>query len=142
MNRRAEMLSRTIQKELGEMILRDLQDPRLTGLPSVTRVKLSPDYSMADIYVTVMGTHGQQTAALHALQHSAGMMRGKLTKSLSLRQAPYLRFHMDEGAKKEIEILELLKKVSEENAEIDRRRAEAAAAKQQESSTQEESPEQ
>src|SRR5262245_34606031 len=126
MNRRTEMLNRTIQKELGEMILRDLQDPRLTGLPSVTRVKISTDFSTADVYITVMGTLGQQNAALHAPQHSAGMMRGKLTKSLSLRQAPFLRFHLDEGAKKEIEILDLLRKVSEENAEIDRKRAEQA----------------
>ena len=52
--------------------MRDLNDPRLTGMPSITRVKVSPDLSIADVYVTVMGTPGQQTAALNALKHSAG----------------------------------------------------------------------
>ena len=42
----------------------------------------------------------------------------------SLRQAPYLKFHIDENPKKEIAVLELLQKVSEENAELDRKRAE------------------
>jgi ribosome-binding factor A len=117
------MLGSTIQRELAEIIQRDLQDPRLTGLPSITRVKVSPDLSIADVFITVMGTPGQQTAALNALKHSAGMMRHKLTKSLTLRQAPFIKFHIDEDMKKEIELLELLRKVSEEQAELDRKRA-------------------
>jgi len=111
------MLGSTIQKELALVILRELSDPRLVGLPSITRVKVSPDLSIADVYVTIMGTDGQQSAALNALKHSAGMMRTKLTKVLSLRQAPYLKFHIDEGLKREIAVLDLLRKVREEDAE-------------------------
>ena len=111
---------------------RELSDPRLTGLPSITRVKVSPDLSIADVYVTIMGTEGQQNAALNALKHSAGMMRTKLTKVLSLRQAPFLKFHIDEDLKKELALQEVLQKVAEENAELDRKRAaEAAAAQEQ-----------
>src|SRR5438067_7881281 len=127
MSRRTEMLASTIQRELAEMIMRDLQDPRLTGLPSITRVKVSADLSIADVYITVMGTEGQQTAALNALKHSAGMMRSKLTKALTLRQAPFLKFHIDENLKKELALLDLLRKVEEETAEQDRKRAAAAA---------------
>jgi ribosome-binding factor A len=123
MSRRTEMLGSIIQRELADIIMRELSDPRLTGLPSITRVKVSPDLSNADVFVTIMGTPGQQSAALMALKHSAGMMRSKLTKSLTLRQAPYLKFHMDENYKKEIAMLELLRKVADENAELDRRRA-------------------
>ena len=107
-------------------MMRELNDPRITGLPSITRVKVSPDLSMADVYVTIMGTTGQQTAALNALRHSAGMMRAKLTRAMQLRQSPFLRFQMDEQLKKEIAVLDLLRKVAEENAEIDRRRSEQA----------------
>ena len=111
------MLGSTIQKELALVIMRELSDPRLVGMPSITRVKVSPDLSIADVYVTIMGTEGQQSAALNALKHSAGMMRTKLTKVLSLRQAPYLKFHIDEALKKEIAVLDLLRKVREEDAE-------------------------
>ena len=123
MSRRTEKLASTIQQELAMIILRELNDPRLTGLPSITRVKVSDDLSFADVYITSMGTAGQQSAALHALQHSAGMMRTKLTKLLSIRQAPFLRFHIDEALKKEMAVLELLDKVAQENAELDRKRA-------------------
>ena len=117
MSRRTEMLGSTIQQELAQIIMRELNDPRLVGMPSITRVKVSPDLSIADVYVTIMGTEGQQSAALNALKHSAGMMRTKLTKVLSLRQAPFLKFHIDEGLKKEIAVLDLLRKVREEDAE-------------------------
>ena len=130
MSRRTEMLGSTIQKELATIIMRELNDPRLVGMPSITRVKVSADLSIADVFVTIMGTPGQQNAALNALRHSAGMMRTKLTKLLSLRQAPYLKFHIDENLKKEIAVLETLRMVAEENAELDRKRAEQAAAGQ------------
>src|SRR3954470_12593525 len=126
MSRRTEMLGSTIQKELAMIILRELNDPRLTGMPSITRVKVSPDLSIADVYVTVMGTKGQESAALMALKHSAGLMRTLLTKQLTLKQAPFLKFHIDENLKKELEMMELLRKVAEETAEADRRRAAAA----------------
>lgn len=127
MSRRTERLASTIQQELAQIILRELSDPRLTGMPSITRVKVTDDLSMADVYITSMGTAGQQAAALNALKHSAGMMRTKLTKLLSIRQVPFLRFHIDEQLKKEMEVLSLLDQVSRENAELDRKRSEAGA---------------
>lgn len=137
MSRRTEMLGSTIQKELANIIMRELNDPRLTGMPSITRVKVSPDLSVADVYMTIMGSEGHQNAAINALRHSAGMMRTKLTKLLSLRQSPYLKFHIDENLKKELAVLETLRVVAEENAELDRKRAEAdvRAAQDQESMT-------
>src|SRR5688572_2446686 len=128
MTRRTEMLGSTIQRELAEMILRDLNDPRLTGFPSITRVKVSPDLSIADVYVTVMGTPGHQEAALNALKHSAGIMRTRLTKVLSIRQAPFLEFHIDEGLKKELALLDAIRKANEE----DRARAGGGAEAQAE----------
>ena len=104
------------------IMMRELADPRLVGLPSITRVKVSPDLSIADVYVTIMGTEGQQNAAINALRHSAGLMRTKLTKALTLRQAPFLKFHIDEDLKKELQVLDLIRKANEEQAELDKSR--------------------
>jgi len=112
--RREQRVASAIQKELAQIILRELADPRLSGLPSITRVRVTPDLANADVYVTVMGTPGHQAAALNALRHSAGLMRTRLTKALTMRQVPYLRFHLDEDLKKELEVMELLRKVEEE----------------------------
>jgi ribosome-binding factor A len=117
------MLGSTIQRELAEVIQRDLVDPRITGFPSITRVRLAPDLSIADVFITVMGTPGQQSACLNALKHSAGLMRGKLTKALSLRVAPFLKFHIDEDLRKEIAVLDLIRKAKDEEDALARKRA-------------------
>ena len=123
MSRRTERVASIIQQELATIILHELNDPRLTGMPSITRVKVSEDLSIADVFVTIMGTPGQQSAALNALKHSAGMMRSRLTKILTLRSAPFVKFHMDDNLKRELEVLNLLRKVALENEEMDRKRA-------------------
>ena len=125
MSRRTEMLGSTIQRELN--------DPRLTGMPSITRVKVSPDLSIADVYMTIMGSPGHQEAALNALRHSAGIMRTRLTKVLSIRQAPFLKFHIDEGLRKELAVLDAIRKANEEDRQ---RRGEAAPAPEPEAEDQ------
>ena len=72
MSRRTERLASVIQQELATIILRELSDPRITGMPSITRVKVADDLSVADVFFTIMGTEAQQTLSLNALRHSAG----------------------------------------------------------------------
>ncbi len=96
------------------IIMRDVDDPRIKMLPGITKVEVADDLSVANIYVSIMGTPGQQTAALNALKHSAGMLRTRLAKMLTIRQMPFLNFKVDEGHRKEIEMLELLHKLEVE----------------------------
>lgn len=115
MSRRTEMLGSTIQRELALFIMRELNDPRLPTIVSITRVQVTEDLEYADVYVSVMGSEGQQTAALNALKHSSGLMRTRLTKSLSIRHSPFIRFQLDVKLKKELEILALIDKANREN---------------------------
>jgi ribosome-binding factor A len=122
------MIGSTLQQELMSIIMRELNDPRLTGMPSITRVKVAEDLGTADVYVTIMGTEGKQTAALNALKHSAGMMRQKLQKTLPMRTIPYLKFQMDENLKKELSVLELIGKAVAEEDQLKASREPTASA--------------
>lgn len=124
MSRRTEMIGSTLQQELMSIIMRELNDPRLDGMPSITRVKVSPDLAQADVFVTIMGSEGKQTAALNALKHSAGMMRQKLQKTLPMRTIPYLKFHIDEALKKELSVLELIDRAVKEEDQLKAQRGE------------------
>lgn len=128
MSRRTEMIGSTLQQELMSIIMRSLNDPRLTGMPSITRVKVAEDLGTADVYVTIMGTEGKQTAALNALKHSAGMMRQKLQKTLPMRTIPYLKFHIDENLKKELSVLDLIDKAVAEEDQLKASREPSDAA--------------
>ena len=99
------------------IILSELDDPRLVGLPSITRVEVTDDLAIANVFVSIMASEGKQTAALNALKHSSGMMRSKLAGMMEMRQVPYIKFHIDESLKKERVVLDLLRKVAEEQAE-------------------------
>jgi len=116
-----------IRHELAMMILHELSDPRITGLPTITRVEVLEDLSNADVFITSMGTPGQQSATLNALKHSAGSMRAKLTKMLSIRQTPFLRFHYDDRLKRELEVLALLDKANREREEREGRTPDQSA---------------
>ena len=67
------------------IIMRELNDPRLTGMPSITRVKVSDDLSIADVYMTIMGTPGHQTAALNA----SDIAKKSLVSQDKAREADY-----------------------------------------------------
>jgi ribosome-binding factor A len=122
MSRRTERLGSIIRQELMLIIQRELSDPRLVGLPTVTRVEVTEDLAEAEVFVTVMGSAGKQQAALTALRASAGLMRSRLTKLLSIRTVPFLKFQLDQKLKKELELMGLLEEISRENQELDRRR--------------------
>lgn len=119
MSRRTERLASLFRQEIAQIIMRDLADPRLKIPPTVTKVSVADDLSTADVYISVLGGKGEQTASLHALQHAAGMIRTKLAKEIDIRQMPFLRFHYDDGARKEIEILTLLQRLEAERASKD-----------------------
>jgi ribosome-binding factor A len=123
MSRRTERLASVIQQELAVMIQRELHDPRIPAITSITRVNVAEDLSVADVYVSLMGSEGEQSAGLNALRHSAGIMRTMLTKSLNTRTTPFIKFHIDENLKKELAVLDLLKKVSDEREEREKKQA-------------------
>jgi ribosome-binding factor A len=54
MSRRTERVSELIRHELSDLLMRELRDPRLDGLISITRVDLSPDLYNARVFVSVM----------------------------------------------------------------------------------------
>jgi ribosome-binding factor A len=128
MSRRTEKIGSAIRQEVSQVIMRELNDPRLDGLlPSISRVKVAEDMSIADLYVIFMGTQGKQAAGLAALRHAAGMMRTRVAKALTTRTVPYLRFHLDEAYRKEMEVLDLIRRVEREHAVEAEESGEAAA---------------
>jgi ribosome-binding factor A len=91
---------------------------------TVTRAEVSGDLQHAKVYVSVMGTPGEQQRTLRGLQHAAGFVQSKLARRLQTRFTPVLRFVLDEGVKKSIEMSRLIhealgKPASEEAAETE-----------------------
>lgn len=95
-----------IQRELSEVLRRDLQDPRL-NLVTLTAVDVAPDLSHALVYFTCLDA-AQVEPALAALRRAAGLMRRALSRRLALYVTPELRFRYDESVERGARLAQLI----------------------------------
>ena len=112
-SRRAARVAERIREEASQIILYELQDPRIRFV-TITKVDISGDLRYATIYVSVLGDEGRRRTALRGLESARGLIQTRLGRSLRLRDTPTLRFEFDPSVEKSIEISRLLDQVAEE----------------------------
>ena len=92
---RTRRVAEQIQRELAELIRREVRDPRL-GMVTVTAVEVSRDMSHAKVFVTVLGKDEEESKiSIGILQKLAGYLRHELGRAMRLRIIPELHFHYD-----------------------------------------------
>jgi len=106
MSHRKDRLAHVVRDIVSDAILNRVSDPRVNELTSVTRVELSADLKVATVYVSVMGTDIDARTTMRGLQSARGMIQTRLARRLNIRQCPSIRFHLDEGIKRAIEIFQ------------------------------------
>ncbi len=104
---RLARVAEVVREVAAETILFELQDPRIKGV-TVTRTEVAADLQHAKVYVSLMGTQKEQDLCMHGLRHSAGFIQFKLASRLKTRFTPVIRFVLDEGVKKSIEVTRLI----------------------------------
>jgi ribosome-binding factor A len=119
-------MAEVIREVAAETILFELRDPRIK-MVTVTRVEVSGDLQNAKIYVSVMGDQKTQDLCLHGLEHSAGFIQSKLGSRLKSRFTPTVRFYLDEGVKKSIEVSRLINEALAQSKPKESETPEAAA---------------
>ncbi|MDP3702214.1 MAG: 30S ribosome-binding factor RbfA [Hylemonella sp.] len=81
-----------IQRDLTELIARELKDPRV-GIVTLQSVEVTPDYAHAKVYFSVLVGDPQETQ--DALNQAAGFLRNGLFKRLHIHTVPTLHFLFD-----------------------------------------------
>ena len=121
MNQHASQIAAALQRGIQQVITRGLNDPRIKGMISVTKVDLSPDLGQATIHVSVLpAEHGE--LSLHGLRHATAHIRTQVGKSVRIRRMPKFTFRLDESIKKQSAVIAAIN-------EARRRDAEAAASR-------------
>lgn len=116
---RPERVAETIKREMADILASRLRDPRLGGMISVTDVEVTPDLSVARIFVSVLATDDARDRALEALAHSAGFVRHELAPRLGLREVPEIRFLLDTSIQRGARVEELLRRIASGEAIAD-----------------------
>ncbi len=107
---RQKKVAAQIQRIVATVLQRDVADPRVDGLISVTKVELSPDLREAKVYLSLLGGRRTPNTVLEGIKSAARHIQGEVAEGIRMRFAPRLTFALDESLKKQAEIL---KKISE-----------------------------
>ncbi|RZU98853.1 30S ribosome-binding factor RbfA [Spiribacter vilamensis] len=92
---RARRVGDQIQQELAGLIRDQVRDPRV-GSVTVSEVRVSRDFSYADVFVTGLGMEPDESREMVRVLTGAGnFLRRELARRLTLRKVPLLRFQYD-----------------------------------------------
>ncbi|MCR4908810.1 MAG: 30S ribosome-binding factor RbfA [Lachnospiraceae bacterium] len=78
-------------------IIRELKDPRIGVMTSVTAVKVAPDLKTCKVYISVLGSEEECKSTLEGLNSAKGFIRRELALRVNLRNTPELTFVMDDS---------------------------------------------
>ena len=110
---RAQRIADRIHEEISEMLIFDIQDPRLSGV-SITDVTVDRELAYADIYVSSLQGSESAENILAGFQRASGFLRSELARRIDLRTFPQLRFHWDPTPEHAEKIENLLDSLSQE----------------------------
>lgn len=113
-NNRIGRIDEEYKKELSQIISYELKNPNVTGMISVTKVKVTPDLKYAKIYISILNSK-DINKTMEGLKKSAGFIRTELAKRVNLRNTPELTFEIDDSIEYGARIDSILKEILPED---------------------------
>jgi ribosome-binding factor A len=107
MTQRTDRIDQLLRQEIGAILARDLQDPRI-GFVTITDVETAPDLSTARVWVSVIGQPEERDQTLKALRRALPFVRHELGSRVRLRRIPELHLREDDTAQRGTRVLRLL----------------------------------
>lgn len=103
-----------LQRAVSEVLMRELSDPRVTAMVSVTRVEAAADLRSARVFFSLFGDEADQRTTWRAIQHAHGRIQSLVGDRIDLRWTPELIFKIDESLKKAVAVNLLIKQAMAE----------------------------
>ena len=113
-SKRSVRLNSLLKEVISEVIRKEVRDPRLGSLITVTSVSITNDLQHAKVYISVIGTPEEKKESIEALQSGAGFIAILSSKKVVMRYFPALTFKLDESVDKYMAIDNLLGKIHQE----------------------------
>jgi len=110
-NPRAKRLGEQIQRELTDLLRRDVKDGRI-GNVTVTAVSVTGDLRTARVYYLIFGKEGPDLKVQRGLESAAGFLRNALSRSLMIRYTPTLSFELDTSIEHGVRLTQLIDSVN------------------------------
>lgn len=115
LSHRVERVAEQIRMEVSQILATEVADPGV-GLVTVTRVKVTPDLSLARVYWTTMGDAARRTQTSKALARATSYVRHLLSTRLTLRRSPEVKFLFDQSVAAQDRVEQILNELKQEAA--------------------------
>ncbi len=116
---RPQRVSQELQKEIAMILQREIKDPRLGMMVTVSGVEVSRDLAYAKVFVTFLNDKDEEAVknGLKALKEASGYIRILLGKAMRLRIVPELTFFYDNSLIEGMRMSNLVSSVVKNDAE-------------------------
>ena len=115
LSHRVERVAEQVREEVSQILATEVADPGV-GLVTVTRVKVTPDLSLARIYWTILGDEAERKKTQKALMRAAAYVRHLLSTRMALRRSPEVTFTFDRAVADQHRVEEILYELKQEEA--------------------------
>ena len=112
-----------VQHELSS-IIRELKDPRIAMMTTVTEVNVATDLKTCKAYISVLGDEKARKDTMEGLRSAAGFIRRELAHSLNMRNTPEITFKLDTSIERGVEMSRLIDEVMQKDRESEVRNEE------------------
>lgn len=112
MSLRNERVRKTLMKEISDILLKEIKDPKISGLVSITDVEVSHDNSYAKVFYSVLSSEDKKEEIIEAIKKNTPKIRYEVGKRVRLRLTPELNFILDESLERGARITDLIEKIS------------------------------
>ena len=116
MAHRIERVNSLLRQEISQLLQRQVKDPRLGKFIAVTEVSTSPDLKYAKVFISSIGSEGENREILGVLAAASGFLRNEMSRRLKLRRIPELNFRWDDSIERGDHILKLIDQATVGNA--------------------------
>ena len=110
-NPRRKRLGEQIQRELAELLRREVKDARV-GNVTITAVDVTADLREAKVFYLIFGHDGPDPRVQLGLDSAAGFLRSSLTRALQIKYTPVLKFVLDDTIAKGVHLTQLIDSVT------------------------------
>ncbi len=86
-----------VQRELSQIISRQIKDPRISPMTSVVAAEVAPDLKSCKAYISVLGDEEAVESTMAGLRSAAAYIRRQLAASVNLRNTPEIIFIADQS---------------------------------------------
>lgn len=114
MKHRIGRVEQEIQKEVNDILLKRVRDPRVQGV-TVTGVEMTGDLQQATIYYSILSEKASDVEKTQqGLDKAKGLIRGELGSRLTLYKVPELIFKQDQSIRYGEKIDQLIAKLHQD----------------------------